>query len=259
MAKAFDEASVLAEMERLALAAGRAILRIVADGFAVESKADATPVTRADRAAEDVILEGLALLYPDVSIVAEEQFSAGRRPAAAAEFFLVDALDGTREFVAGRSDYTVNIALVSDGAPRLGVVFAPAHGLLWSGRPGAAWQVSDALGDNPLRRAISAGPPGEPLRIVASRSHRTPETDVYLARHANAETVSVGSSMKFCRLAGGEADLYPRFGRTMEWDTAAGDAVLRAAGGMTETLDGAPLTYGKAPDYANPYFIARGA
>lgn len=259
MEAASDEAAALAVLERLALDAGRIVLRFAANGFSVDSKPDSSPVTAADRAAEASILAGLAARFPDVAVVAEEEFSAGVRAQVERKpFFLVDALDGTREFVAGRSDYTVNVALVVEGAPRLGVVFAPAHGLLWSGRPGTATAVVGALDVEPRRRAIAVAPRHGRLRIVASRSHRTPETDAFIARHPDAETVAVGSSMKFCRIAAGEADLYPRFGRTMGWDTAAGDAVLRAAGGRTETLDGALLRYGDKPDFANPPFIARG-
>jgi 3'(2'), 5'-bisphosphate nucleotidase len=187
----------------------------------------------------------------------------GRAPGDLGDaFFLVDPLDGTKEFVAGNSDFTVNIALIRAGAPDLGVVFAPASGRLLSGRPGSAEEAE--VGPEftvASRRAITVRHGAHPLFIVASRSHRTAETNAYIARFDGAEIVAVGSSLKFCLLASGKADLYPRFSRTMEWDTAAGDAVLRAAGGMTFTLDGNPLAYGKRnqpidADFANPSFIA---
>jgi 3'(2'), 5'-bisphosphate nucleotidase len=180
-------------------------------------------------------------------------------------FILVDPLDGTREFINRNGDFTVNIALVRDGAPSIGAVYAPARNTLYAGRPGEA-TVAELSPDGVVlsRRPMAARAAANPRRIVASRSHRTPETDSFIDRYPGAETVSVGSSLKFCLLANGEADLYPRFGRTMEWDTAAGDAVLRAAGGTTTLVDGDPFVYGKREqaddvDFANPWFIARGA
>ncbi|CAM5507124.1 3'(2'), 5'-bisphosphate nucleotidase [Aquamicrobium terrae] len=251
--------------ERLALEAGREIMRVYRAGGAVEHKADASPVTEADRGAERIILAGLRAAYPSIPCVAEEEVSAGIVPAGLGEaFFLVDPLDGTKEFVNRRTDFTVNIALVRGGVPEVGVVFAPCTGRLFAGRPGGAGLVEVDSSFHAGRRrpiAVRAGKP--PLAVVASRSHNTPETDAYIAGLGKTEIVSVGSSLKFCLLAAGEADVYPRFGRTMEWDTAAGDAVLRAAGGTTVTLDGAPLAYGKRDqphdsDFANPHFIARG-
>lgn len=255
-----------AELERLALAAGRRIMDIYRDGCAVEAKADASPVTEADRQAEALILEGLRKAAPGVPIVAEEEASAGRVPEALGElFFLVDPLDGTREFVNRRDDFTVNIALVRAGRPVQGVVYAPARNALYSAGPEGAEAAS--VSDNHViidRRPIATRPIADPPVIVASRSHRTPETDAFIARHPGAEIVSVGSSLKFCLLAEGRADLYPRFGRTMEWDTAAGDAVLRAAGGTMTTATGEPFVYGRRnqaddADFANPHFIAEGA
>lgn len=253
-------------LERLALEAGREVMRIYRAGCRVDSKADSTPVTEADRASERIILAGLRAAFPALACVAEEEASAGLSPARLGEaFFLVDPLDGTKEFVKRNEDFTVNIALVRDGAPVLGVVFAPCPGRLFCGRPGFAEAVSVAPDFTAAaRRRIFARPPAMPLAVVASRSHDTRETQEYIRGLGMAEIVSVGSSLKFCLLAAAEADVYPRFGRTMEWDTAAGDAVLRAAGGMTRTLDGAPLVYGKrsadlAEDFANPFFIASGA
>lgn len=259
------DAAMLVVFERLALVAGQAIMRIFHEGCAVDAKADASPVTIADREAEVIILAGLRDAYPAIPCVAEEEVSAGILPEALGNaFFLIDPLDGTKEFVKRGNDFTVNIALVRHGAPEVGVVFAPCSGHLYLGRPGRA-EVAEvdagfAVG---LRREITVRRAGSPLAVVASRSHRTAETDAYIATLGETEIVSVGSSLKFCLLAQASADVYPRFGRTMEWDTAAGDAVLRAAGGTTQTLDGTQLAYGKRSqphdaDFANPFFIARG-
>ena len=264
-AAAVSDADILAEIERLALQAGRAVMDIFRSKFAVECKPDDSPVTEADRAAETIILHGLRAHFPEIKCVAEEECAAGKQPRELGRaFFLIDPLDGTREFVNRHHDFTVNIALVRDGVPEVGVVYAPASGRLFRGLPGRA-DAAEVLSDLSIanRRPIAVRQAVEPYTIVASRSHRTPETDAYIVKFGVAEIVSVGSSLKFCLIAAGEADLYPRFGPTMEWDTAAGDAVLRAAGGMTETLDGQPLPYGKKDrvdqaDFANPAFICRG-
>ena len=257
-----EAAAMLAVFETLSLAAGIEIMDVRAGGVTAETKADASPVTEADRRAEDVILKGLAAHFPAIPVVAEEEAAAGRVPPTDGKvFILVDPLDGTKEFVGGKTDFTVNIALVSKGVPVVGVVHAPARGVIWSGRPGVATVASvdgNAIGE---RRSIAGSPLGKTVRVVASKSHRTPETDDFIARFDGAETVSVGSSLKFCLLAEGAADIYPRFGRTMEWDTAAGDAVLRAAGGTTVKPDGTAFIYGKRnqaddSDFANSWFIA---
>lgn len=260
-----DETTLLALFEELALAAGREIMKHFEAGVSVESKADASPVTEADRAAERVILQGLRATLAGAPCVSEEEASGGVLPVCGDDgFLLVDPLDGTREFINRRPDFTVNIALVKEGAPVAGVVYAPARGLLYSGRPGAAFEIESRDGVSVTsRREVSARLALTPPAILASRSHCTPETEAFIARYPGAETVSIGSSLKFCMIARGEADLYPRFGRTMQWDTAAGDAVLRAAGGRTLTLDGVPLTYGPKGGkgleaFANPFFIAEG-
>ena len=260
-----DDAAILAELERLALLAGAEIMDVFRTGIVVEEKSDHSPVTEADRRAEIVILQGLREAFPHVPCVAEEEASAGLLPPALGElFFLVDPLDGTKEFIKRRPDFTVNIALVRKGVPEIGVVYAPAQGTLYSGRPGKAYAVTVGENHEPLDRSeIAVRGCAEPKTIVASRSHRTPETDEFIDKHEGAEIVSVGSSLKFCLLASGKADLYPRFGRTMEWDTAAGDAVLRAAGGRTTLVDGRPFVYGKRNrvedvDFANPWFVAEG-
>jgi 3'(2'), 5'-bisphosphate nucleotidase len=241
-----------------ALEAGAALLPLFQAGLAARAKADGSPVTEADRLAESLILDRLATDFPDIPVVAEESVAAGRTPPASDRFFLVDPLDGTREFVSGDGGFTVNIALVERGVPSVGVVVAPALDRLFhADRDGAFAGDMAAAG-----RRIQVRPrPEAGLVVVASRSHRTPETDAFIAAHRVARLVSVGSSLKFCMIAEGEADLYPRLGRTMEWDTAAADAVLRAAGGQVATLDGAPLRYGKRKqpddaDFANPWFVA---
>lgn len=262
-----DANADLAVFEALAIKAGAVILAVRAKGVEAKLKNDQSPVTEADVKAEHIILEGLGWHFPGIPIVAEEQAAAGNLPKELGNcFFLVDPLDGTKEFCAGREDFTVNIALIEDGAPVAGLVYAPARAVLYAGSGETAYRasVADASGEAVVERRIPLKPESEPepRRIVASRNHLTPETEDYLAGLKGCSTVNIGSSLKFCLLAEGSADLYPRFSRTMEWDTAAGDAVLRAAGGRTETLDGQPLTYGKRnqphdSDFANPHFIAR--
>lgn len=256
---------LLALFEKAAIAAGQEVLRIYEEGCDVELKDDKSPVTAADRAAEALILEALRSATPDIPVVAEEEISAGHVPGDLGErFYLVDPLDGTREFVSRNGDFTVNIALIEHGVPILGVVYAPVRGWLFAGGPEGAQQVDvNQNGTVAARQDIACRSAPHALTAVASRSHRTPETDAYLGRFAVADCVSVGSSLKFGLLARGEADIYPRLSRTMEWDTAAGDAVLRGAGGITLTLDGKPLTYGRRnqphdADFANPHFVARG-
>lgn len=227
----------------------------------VEEKADCSPVTAADRASELLILEGLRARYPETPCVAEEEASAGLLPSALGEaFFLIDPLDGTREFVKRNQDFTVNIALIRHGNPVVGVVYAPARGRMFLGRPGHAEATDiDEGGVRRDARRIHVREAFAPYTIVASRSHMDEETQRYIRRLKAAELVSVGSSIKFCLIAEAGADLYPRFSRTMEWDTAAGDAILRAAGGITVTPDGSPLVYGKRDaSFANPAFIAGG-
>ncbi len=256
------ELSVLADVIcQLAVRAAAEIQQVAATSFAVEEKLDASPVTEADQRAEAVILAGLHAHYPSIPVVAEEEVAAGRVPdVSGGLFFLVDPLDGTKEFVNRRPDYTVNIALIKDAAPVAGVVCAPARSAIWRGHGDCAQKA--ALNDQleiGAWQAIGCRASAEPPVIVASRSHVTPETTAFLDRYPHSECVSIGSSLKFCLVAEGAADIYPRFGPTMEWDTAAGDAVLRAAGGMTRTMDGAPLTYGRQDHdkaFLNPFFMA---
>lgn len=253
------------EVEAIARAAGEVILTFYAEGAESWQKADRTPVTQADLAANALIVSRLRALTPQIPIVAEEDMAeAGAAPdVSGGRFWLVDPLDGTKEFLNRNGEFTVNIALVDGGAPILGVVYTPDQGKLHLGLPareGEDEQTSGAwvVDDDGNRQSIACRrPPAGGLTAVVSRSHASAQTEDYLARHTVAERVSKGSSLKFCILAEGGADLYPRLGPTMEWDTAAGHAVLLAAGGTVETLDGAPLGYGK-PDFRNPHFVARG-
>jgi 3'(2'), 5'-bisphosphate nucleotidase len=240
-----------------ALEAGVEINRIFEAGFEVETKADESPVTIADRAGEAIILKALAALTPDIPVVAEEEAAAGRIPEVDDRFFLVDALDGTREFVRRGDDFTVNIGLIEDGAPSLGVIYAPRLRRLFVGdaKLSIAWRREDGqTTTTPLR---IHKPARIPPTAVASRSHVTPEVQAYLAAIKAGGRVNIGSSLKFGLLASGEADVYPRPSPTMEWDTAAGHAVLLAAGGQVFAPDGTPLRY-KKPNFFNPGFLAIG-
>ena len=234
-------------------AAGEEILAVYPTDFAVSSKDDASPVTLADKRAEAVLIQALSRLSPGVPVVAEEAVAAGCAAQVGSMFWLVDPLDGTREFISRNGEFTVNVALIEDGRPTLGLVLAPALGRLFAGAEGVGAFVDDTQG----HRAIACRkPPPQGLTVVTSRSHGDAAAlDVFLAGRNVAALRNAGSSLKLCLVAAGEADLYPRLGRTMEWDTAAGDAVLRAAGGMVTTLAGEPLTYGK-PGFVNPHFVA---
>ncbi len=263
---AADDSGLLDAVVAAVREAAAIVLEFRRRGLTVERKADATPVTVADREAERVILARLRQARAELPVVAEEACAAGLIPKVAGAFFLVDALDGTKEYVRGGDDFTVNVALVRDTVPVLGAVAAPAAGVIYAGLVGVgAWTARTDAGSLAARRAIRVRAPARgAVDIVASRSHRTPETDAWIARHPAANIVSTGSSLKFCLLAEGKADLYPRMGTTMQWDTAAGDAVLRAAGGLTVTLDGRPLPYGPNGDrgaaaYVNPWFVAAGS
>lgn len=249
------------------LGAGNAIMRHRSEGFAIEAKPDASPVTAADREAEEIILETLAKAAPGVPVIAEEATSSGGPANAGPEFFLVDPLDGTREFVRGGVDFTVNIGLVRDRTPCFGIIYAPASGDLYftlsdhaaaECRAGHETRV-DSLSDLPLASIRTREPDLGNLTALASRSHLSPPTKRFLERSAVKSYRAIGSSLKFCLLARGDADIYPRFGQTCEWDTAAGHAILHAAGGEVTTLDGNPFLYGKAETgFLNPGFIAWG-
>ena len=258
------EDDLLAVLTLIAERAGKVILGYYAEGDAIEvaEKADSSPVTAADEAAEAFILEALATLTPDIPVVAEEAAAAGRIPdVTGRRFWLVDPLDGTKEFISRNGEFTVNIALIDQGEPIAGVVHAPAMAMTWAGssEPGASPKAVFANTDQPAMEIRSRQIPAEGAVVVASRRHGSGEAlDRFLAGYQVAELVNAGSSVKFCLVASGRADLYPRFGRTMEWDTAAGHAVLRAAGGAVFAQDGSPLLYGK-PGFENPHFYALGA
>jgi 3'(2'), 5'-bisphosphate nucleotidase len=239
---------------RAAQLAGAAIMEVYGTDFGVRGKADASPVTEADVRAETLILDALRKLTPQIPVIAEESVSAGNVPAIGARFWLVDPLDGTKEFISRNGEFTVNIALVEEGTPTLGVVLAPALGRLYAGSGTEAF-VEDASGRRPIHcRAV----PAEGLTVVASRSHGDAAAlDAFLGGRKVASLANAGSSLKLCLVAAGEADLYPRLGRTMEWDIAAGHAVLLAAGGSVTDLQHAPLRYGK-PGFDNPHFVASG-
>jgi 3'(2'), 5'-bisphosphate nucleotidase len=260
MKAAMSDDELLESITQIARQAGDTILRIYATDFSVRGKDDASPVTEADEQAEAVILRGLAALTPDIPVVAEESVAAGRVPDignASGRFWLVDPLDGTKEFVSRNGEFTVNIALIDHGEPVLGVVLAPALDRLFAGRRGAGAYLMDATG----RRNIRCRPvPEAGLTVVASRSHGDAAAlDSFLAGRKVAKLTNAGSSLKLCLIAAGEADLYPRLGRTMEWDIAAGHAVLAAAGGGVRRLDdGQALRYGK-PGFDNPHFVAEGS
>jgi len=252
-----DAAALLDRLTPLIRDAGQVIMDIYATDFDVTKKGDDSPVTQADQKAEAVILAGLATIAPGIPVVAEEAVAAGDIPDVSDRFFLVDPLDGTKEFISRNGEFTVNIALVEHGRPVLGLVYAPAIGRLFSGAAGlGAWLDEDGQ----AKREISCrAVPADGLTVVASRSHGDETAlDAFLNGRKVASRTNAGSSLKLCLVAAGEADLYPRLGRTMEWDIAAGDAVLRAAGGrVTVVADGADLRYGK-PGFDNPHFAASG-
>jgi len=247
--------ALLDKLIQVARLAGDVVMNVYRTDFAVRGKGDASPVTEADEQAEALIVPALEALLPGVPVVAEEAVSGGRTPDVGRSFWLVDPLDGTREFVSRNGEFTVNIALIEDGLPTLGVVLAPAIGRLFAGAVGRGAFVEDAQG----RRPIACRPvPDDGLVVVASRSHGDAAAlDAFLAGRKVASLASAGSSLKLCLVAAGEADLYPRLGRTMEWDIAAGHAVLLAAGGQVSRLDGEVLRYGK-PGFENPHFYASG-
>jgi 3'(2'), 5'-bisphosphate nucleotidase len=247
-----DERRLLDDIAVAAREAGEAILELVRRGFEVERKQDLSPVTEADRAAELIILAALAKAAPGVPVVAEEEVAAGRIPATGDLYFLVDPLDGTKEFIRGGDDYTVNIGLISEGAPLLGVVFTPARGTVHAGLVGGGAWIEDGDG----RRPIATRERGETITAVASKSHFNQPTADYLAEAVGeCDYTAIGSSLKFCIVAEGKADIYPRLSPTSEWDTAAGHAVLLAAGGRVDGIDGGPLQYGKTA-FLNRGFVA---
>ena len=265
--KTIDHMRLASAFMPAVLAAGTIEMRHYRSGVTIETKADQSPVTIADREAEAVLVAAIAAAEPTIPIIAEEAVSAGQIPAIGSAFFLVDPLDGTREFIEQRGEFTVNIALVQDGVPVFGIVYAPATEELYvTLAPDRAAMARVAPREGPVTLAdldltpVSTRQP-DPAALVAlaSRSHSNAETETFLGRYPIAQRTSAGSSLKFCAIARGAADIYPRLGPTMEWDTAAGHAVLLAAGGAVTTLDGAPLRYGNtAGGLRNPHFVAWG-
>lgn len=253
-------------MVDIALDAGNVIMAIYGQAeIVVETKADASPLTAADLAAEALITERLVAAYPDIPIIAEEAAAAGQLPDCGALFFLVDPLDGSKEFIARNGEFTVNIAVISGGVPVAGVVYAPALERIWWGEAGLGSFTAQVIDGHcvDIRPIAVRVPPEQGLTLVGSRSHGGNADSARLSKLTVDGYSSVGSSLKFCMVAEGQADLYPRFGRTMEWDTAAGDAILRAAGGVVLDETATPLSYGKRnqthdSDFANPHFWAVG-
>jgi 3'(2'), 5'-bisphosphate nucleotidase len=264
------QAAQIHALLNLAIAAGAVEMEFYRNGFTEQKKADGSSVTEADSQAEKLILQALAEIAPDIPVLAEEAASAGHIPELGDRFFLVDPLDGTREFINGSDEFTVNIALIENGAPVLGIVYTPVYRKLYFGHMGhGAWvkQIPASAEDHASTQAVPLTcrtvPPCDRI-AVASRSHRSPETDALLLELKASGCTPAGSSLKFCLVAEGKADVYPRLGRTMEWDTGAGHGVLIAAGGSVHSFDkkreGESLTYGKkARGFDNPHFIAWGA
>lgn len=250
-----NDAALLSLAADLARQAGAIILAVRARGFETAHKDDRSPVTEADHHAEALIAAGLRAATPDIQVIAEEESAAGMQHDQASDYWLVDPLDGTREFAAGRDEFTVNIGLVRHGIPVLGVVGVPAYGEMFGGIVGdSAWKWN-STGEHAI---TVRKPPPEGLTVLASRHYAADERlKTYLAGHKVASVTNFGSALKICRVAEGAADLYPRLGRTMEWDTAGPQAVLEAAGGRLLDFDGAPLTYGK-PLWENPHFVCLG-
>lgn len=252
-------------LARIALDAGTLIMQVYATDFNVDRKDDSSPVTEADEKAEALILSALAEADPSLPVIAEEAVAAGNIPEHGNRFALVDPLDGTKEFINKRGEFTVNIGIIENGVPVMGVVYAPALNRLfvadsrfsaWQSQvePGGALPALEDRSALRIRRVPEAG-----VTAIASKSHRSDETNAFLDTQKVGDIISAGSSLKFCLIAAGEADLYPRHGRTMEWDTAAGQAVAEAAGARVTETDGAPLLYGKKErGYDNPHFIVWG-
>jgi 3'(2'), 5'-bisphosphate nucleotidase len=253
---ALDRQQLLESLLPIVRLGGKAVMEVYRTEFEVRGKEDASPVTEADERAEAVIVERLESLLPGVPVVAEEAVAAGRIPSVGERFWLVDPLDGTKEFVSRNGEFTVNVALVERGVPVVGVVQAPALDRVFAGAAG----LGAFIEEHGVRRGIGCrAVPAEGLTVVASRSHGDAAAlDAFLAGRSVAAVKSAGSSLKLCLIAAGEADVYPRLGRTMEWDIAAGHAVLAAAGGRVVDLEGRPLAYGK-PGFDNPHFVAWGS
>lgn len=260
MRHGLSDIEVANRLPDIAKAAGDAILDVynssqAMQGRGVQHKADASPLTEADLSAHRVIVQQLAALGTQIPIVSEEDEASHARRVPAGAFWIIDPLDGTKEFIARNGQFTVNIALVRDGVPVLGVVYAPVlDEMFWNVPEQGAW-VRRAGATHRVHVATKTARADQPVRVLASRSHMTPETEAFIRSLGAHEVVQAGSSLKFCRIAEGAADCYPRLGPTCEWDTAAAQAVLEAAGGHVQSLDGVRLGYGKS-DVLNPSFVA---
>lgn len=259
----FADPALLDAMTDIASQAAAAIMRVRENGAVARTKSDSSPVTEADEAAEAIILEGLARVLPGVAVVSEEAASQTETSQVPDTFILVDPLDGTREFIDGRNEFTVNIAIIQNGRPVSGVVGAPALGTIWRGAMTAGSErlhlPAGAISKDAKARASlrTTAHQGGAWRAMVSRSHLDPATESWLTRFSAVDRMDCGSSVKFCRIAEGNADVYPRLGRTSEWDIAAGDAVLSAAGGVVLTLEGEPVRYGQVlRNLKVPSFIA---
>jgi 3'(2'), 5'-bisphosphate nucleotidase len=259
----FLQSPLIDELTAMVSRAAAAVLEIRSSSLAVRQKADASPVTAADEASEEIIAEGLRRLLPGVDVISEEAAAKAAPRTIASTFILVDPLDGTREFIAGHDEFAINLAIVAEGRPIFGLVSAPALHMIWRSKvAGGAERLRLAPGASQASEVAdirTAAPRDNRLRALVSRSHLDERTRAWLAEHA-ADQVPCGSSLKFCRVADGTADVYPRLAPTMEWDVAAGDAVLTAAGGAVLTPEGSPLTYGQIDrGLIIPEFIAWGS
>jgi 3'(2'), 5'-bisphosphate nucleotidase len=248
--------SLLAEIEQIVQTAGKAIMAIYGREFSVEEKEDRSPLTEADIAANKIITKALCSVTPLVPVLSEEAVEAFQGPNKAGQYWLVDPLDGTKEFIKKNGEFTVNIALIENGEPILGVVHAPALGFMYSAEFGKGAFKTDSLG-NRTRIHVTSHTTGTRWKVVGSRSHAGDSLNAWLQQLGDHELIPMGSSLKFCLVAEGRADIYPRLGPTSMWDTAAGHCVVEQAGGEVVKLDGTRLDYLETKDFLNPHFIAR--
>lgn len=247
--------TLMDQLHVLAQEAGKVVMAVYESDFEVETKSDKSPVTEADKKADELITTTIReTITKDFPIISEESFDPKKPRDGSKPFWLVDPLDGTRDFIDRNGEFTVNIALIEHGRPVIGVVHAPALGLTYLGSKHGSFEQ---VGDDAPRKIECRKPPHSGMIALVSRHHNSPKVEDYLADYHVQDTVGVGSSLKFCRIAAGIADIYPRLGPTSEWDTAAADAVVTFAGGSVTQMDGTPLAYGKQ-EIRNPHFVVRG-